>query len=200
MKWREGHRSCRDECRMSCKKCDKLRSEAEHPKAMQVQQYHKGYKQPSLLLLHCFGTSACRIGIRNTLLPCSVGLWKGILLLFHTKYSVMENPFELIIEKLNSIENLLKTLMKNDNGTVTITEVLNLNQAAEYVSLSKSAIYKKTSERNIPHFKKGKKLYFKRRELDNWLTSMKISTKDEIDQAGTDYIIKKGNSNGEIKI
>ncbi|MBS1754268.1 MAG: helix-turn-helix domain-containing protein [Bacteroidetes bacterium] len=104
----------------------------------------------------------------------------------------MENPFELIIEKLNSIENLLKTLMKNDNGTVTITEVLNLNQAAEYVSLSKSAIYKKTSERNIPHFKKGKKLYFKRRELDNWLTSMKISTKDEIDQAGTDYIIKKG--------
>ena len=104
----------------------------------------------------------------------------------------MENPFELILDKLNTIENLLKTVMKNDNGTVRITEVLNLNQAAEYVSLSKSAIYKKTSERNIPHFKKGKKLYFKKRELDNWLTSMKISTKDEIDQAATDYIIKKG--------
>lgn len=104
----------------------------------------------------------------------------------------MENPFELILEKLNNIENLLKAGMKNDNGTVTITEVLNLNQAAEYVSLSKSAIYKKTSERNIPHFKKGKKLYFKRSELDNWLTGMKISTKDEIDQAATDYIRKKG--------
>ena len=104
----------------------------------------------------------------------------------------MENPFELIIDKLNNIENLLKTVMKNDNGTITITEVLNLNQAAEYVSLSKSAIYKKTSERNIPHFKKGKKLYFKRSELDHWLTSMKISTKDEIDQAANDYIIRKG--------
>ncbi len=55
----------------------------------------------------------------------------------------MENPFELILDKVNNIENLLKTVMKNDNGTVTITEVLNLNQAAEYVSLSKSAIYKK---------------------------------------------------------
>lgn len=104
----------------------------------------------------------------------------------------MENPFELILDKLNNIENLLKTVMKNDNGTITITEVLNLNQAAEYVSLSKSAIYKKTSERNIPHFKKGKKLYFKRSELDHWLTSMKISTKDEIDQAANDYIIRKG--------
>ena len=104
----------------------------------------------------------------------------------------MENPFELILNKLNNIENLLKNVMKNDNGTVTITEVLNLNQAAEYVSLSKSAIYKKTSERDIPHFKKGKKLYFKRSELDSWLTSMKIATKDEIDQAATDYIIRKG--------
>ena len=104
----------------------------------------------------------------------------------------MENPFELILDKLNNLENLLKTLMQNDNGTVTITEVLNLNQAAEYVSLSKSAIYIKTSERNIPHFKKGKKLYFKKSELDLWLTSMKISTKDEIDQAATDYLIRKG--------
>lgn len=104
----------------------------------------------------------------------------------------MENPFELIIDKLNNIENLLKTVMKNDNGTVTITEVLNLNQAAEYVSLSKSAIYKKTSERNIPHFKQGKRLYFKRSELDSWLTELKISTHAEIEKEAADYIIRKG--------
>ena len=104
----------------------------------------------------------------------------------------MENPFELILDKLNNIENLLKTVLQNDNSTVTFTEVLNLTQASVYVSLSKSAIYKKTSERNIPHFKKGKKLYFKKSELDHWLTSMKISTKDEIDQAATDYIVRKG--------
>ena len=104
----------------------------------------------------------------------------------------MENPFELILDKLNNIENLLKTVVQNDNSTVAITEVLNLTQASVYVSLSKSAIYKKTSVRSIPHFKKGKKLYFKKSELDLWLTSMKISTKDEIDQAATDYIVRKG--------
>lgn len=104
----------------------------------------------------------------------------------------MENPFELILGKLNTIENLLKTVMKNDNGTVSINEVLNLNQAAEYVSLSKSAIYKKTSERNIPHFKQGKKLYFKRSELDEWLTAMKIATKTEIEKDATNYLLKKG--------
>ena len=103
----------------------------------------------------------------------------------------MENPFELILDKLNTIENLLRIVKKDEKVTVPVTEVFNLNQAAEYVSLSKSAIYKKTSERNIPHFKQGKKLYFKRSELDSWLTELKISTNAEIEKEATDYIIRK---------
>lgn len=103
----------------------------------------------------------------------------------------MENPFELIFDKLNNIENLLKAVMKKDNGTIVVTEVFNLKQAAEYVSLSKSAIYKKTSERNIPHFKQGKKLYFKRSELDTWLTELKITTHAEIEKQANDYIKRK---------
>jgi len=31
----------------------------------------------------------------------------------------------------------------------------------------------KTAERTIPHFKQGKKLYFNRSELDDWLTAQK---------------------------
>jgi excisionase family DNA binding protein len=104
----------------------------------------------------------------------------------------MENPFELILDKLNTIENLLRIVKKDDKITVPIAEVFNLNQAAEYVSLSKSAIYKKTSERNIPHFKKGKKLYFKRIELDEWLTENKISTHAEIEKEADNYIRRKG--------
>lgn len=108
----------------------------------------------------------------------------------------MENPFELILNRLNAIEDLLRTLMKNDKGAVLLTaslpNVINLNQAAEYVSLSKSAMYKKTAERTIPHFKQGKKLYFKRSELDDWLTAQKISTHAEIEKEADDYILKKG--------
>ena len=78
----------------------------------------------------------------------------------------MENPFELILKRLDVIENLLRSITQPVIQANSFTEVLNLEQAAEYVSLSKSAIYKKTSERNIPHFKQGKKLYFKRSELD----------------------------------
>ena len=109
----------------------------------------------------------------------------------------MDNPFELILDRLNAIEDLLRTVIKNDPKgatvlTTSLPNVFNLNQAAEYVSLSKSAMYKKTAERTIPHFKQGKKLYFKRSELDDWLTEQKITTHAEIEKQADEYIRKKG--------
>lgn len=116
-----------------------------------------------------------------------------IKIIFFVKTFVMENPFELIMEKLNSIEALLKSMPKNENGTVKLTEitdVMNADEAAKYTSLSKSAIYKMTAQREIPHFKRGKKLVFKKAELDDWLTQHRITTKDEIDKMATEYIIR----------
>jgi excisionase family DNA binding protein len=104
----------------------------------------------------------------------------------------MENPFELILKKLDTIEQLLRNAPQPIIHTIPdVKEVLNLDQAAEYVSLSKSAIYKKTSQRNIPHFKQGKKLYFKRSELDAWLTDLKVSTNEEIEKEAINYINMK---------
>lgn len=96
----------------------------------------------------------------------------------------MENPFELIMEKLNGIEKLL--LQRNQpTSNVIMTEIkvhdiMNLAQVCDYISVSKSCIYKFTSSRTIPHFKTGKRIYFKKTEIDEWLTKNKIKTKEEI--------------------
>ncbi|RYE40270.1 MAG: DNA-binding protein [Sphingobacteriales bacterium] len=102
----------------------------------------------------------------------------------------MENPFEIIVEKLNSIEALLKSMSRVENGNVTITEILNVDEAAKYLSVTKSHIYKQTSQNEIPHYKRGKKIYFKRSELDEWLTKHRITTKEEIDRMATEYILR----------
>ena len=39
--------------------------------------------------------------------------------IFFEKIYFMENPFEIIIEKLNAIEAILKSMSKVDNGAVT---------------------------------------------------------------------------------
>ena len=104
----------------------------------------------------------------------------------------MENPFELLLDKLNTIEYLLKNVKKEEKTPVSLPEIFNMKQAAEYVSLSKSAIYKMTAGRTIPHFKRGAILYFKKSELDEWMTQHRISTMAEIEKEAADYLIRKG--------
>jgi excisionase family DNA binding protein len=59
-----------------------------------------------------------------------------------------------------------------NNDYLTITELSSI------LKLSKSHIYTLTSTKKIPHIKLlGKKLLFKRIEIDNWLTSKTIAAK-----------------------
>jgi len=92
-----------------------------------------------------------------------------------------------IIERLDNLQRLIES-----QGIYT-KEVLNFNEACQYLELSQSHLYKLTSAGNIPHYKpNGKKLYFKRSELESWLLRNRNSTQEEIDQRAADYLIKKG--------
>jgi excisionase family DNA binding protein len=92
-----------------------------------------------------------------------------------------------IIEQLNKIERLL------ESQNLLAREVLNLNDAAQYLELSTSHLYRLTSTGCIPFYKpNGKKLYFKRLELDQWLLRNRNITKDEIETQAANYLIKKG--------
>ena len=92
-----------------------------------------------------------------------------------------------ILSRLEKIEQLLIS------QTMLQKEVLNFNEAAEYLELSVSHLYRLTSTKQIPHFcPQGKKLYFNRQELDAWLQRNRQTTTDEIERMATDYIIKKG--------
>jgi len=72
-------------------------------------------------------------------------------------------------------------------------EVLNFNEAAQYLELSHSHLYKQTSSGEIPFYKpNGKKLYFKRTELEDWMLRNRNTTTDELTQDVANSLIKKG--------
>jgi excisionase family DNA binding protein len=52
-------------------------------------------------------------------------------------------------------------------------EYLTISQASAYLHLATPTIYGFTSKNEIPFLKKGKKLYFKRTDLDLWLINKK---------------------------
>ncbi len=69
----------------------------------------------------------------------------------------MENPFELIIQRLDRIESLISNLNASTEQTSKAT-LLNVSQLNEFLGLSRSTIYKLTMERRIPYFKRGEAL------------------------------------------
>lgn len=98
---------------------------------------------------------------------------------------------DIIIQKLNNIEKLL------ESQSLLQKEVLNFNEACQYLDISQSHLYKLTSTKQVPHFcPQGKRLYFKRTKLDDWLQRNRKSAADEIDQAATDYIIRNNRRSG----
>jgi excisionase family DNA binding protein len=92
-----------------------------------------------------------------------------------------------VLKRLEKLERLI------ESQGVNAKEVLNFHEAAQFLELSHSHLYKLTSAGSIPHYKpNGKKIYFRRDELESWLLRNKVTTSDEIEQQAADYIIKKG--------
>ena len=92
-----------------------------------------------------------------------------------------------ILERLTAIERKLDELAALNK------ETLNLKEAARYLNMSCSHLYKLTSAKEIPHNKpRGKQVYFERRELDKWLLQNRQTTKAEMEQAAIDYVVVKG--------
>lgn len=59
-------------------------------------------------------------------------------------------------------------------------ELMNSKEVQEYLTISESQLYKLTSKKRIPHYcPTGKKLYFRRSELDQWVFASKVKTVDE---------------------
>lgn len=66
----------------------------------------------------------------------------------------------------------------------TQKEVLTSEEAAKYLGVSKSCLYKWTMSRAIPHYKSptGKMCFFNRKEIEAWMQSCKVATNDELEQ------------------
>ena len=76
---------------------------------------------------------------------------------------------------------------------VNTKEVLTTDEAASYMGVSKSYLYKLTMEKRIPHYKPmGKMCFFNRKEMEMWLQANRVATDEELSQDAQAYCIKKG--------
>ncbi len=90
------------------------------------------------------------------------------------------------------MEEILEILTRIEKNTLLASKsVFNLEDLLQYTGLSKSFIYRLTSENKIPFYKldQGKNLFFKRDEIDAWMTKNKRKSTDEIEQESAKYCV-----------
>lgn len=96
----------------------------------------------------------------------------------------MNNPFDTLNERLASIEQALSILSKEKEtyllSHIKEEEIGGVDLAIEVTKLKKATIYYYTHLRLIPHFKKGRKLYFDRTKLQEWLLTNPIATQEQL--------------------
>jgi hypothetical protein len=89
----------------------------------------------------------------------------------------MHNPFETIDRRLSTLEILLTEVLKHlrDSNSAKGAELGGIELAQEITRLSKARLYALVSARQIPHAKRGNKLYFTRADLQAWIAAGKRS-------------------------
>jgi excisionase family DNA binding protein len=71
-------------------------------------------------------------------------------------------------------------------------DVLGMLEAANYLKLSKATLYRLTMDRQIPHYKMGKRNYFRKEELDHWINKGRVKTQEDIENEANEYLSRKG--------
>lgn len=99
----------------------------------------------------------------------------------------MENPFEILEDRLDRIERLLVDLVQRTNVPLeesnTGNEFINVKEVAAYLYLTFPTIYSKVHNGELPNYKRGKRLMFKKTEIDEWIAKGKRMSYDEINEA-----------------
>lgn len=94
-----------------------------------------------------------------------------------------------LLDRLDSIEQLITS--NQQGNTEEADQLLTIQEAAKFINLSVATIYTLKSRSEIPVSKKGKRLYFSKQELTDWIKSGRRKTIAEIDAEATDYLKNK---------
>ncbi len=108
---------------------------------------------------------------------------------------LIENPFELIHERLSNIEHCLIDIKRRNDShpTAEADQFLTIQQASELLNLSVPTLYGYSQRHEIPVNRRAGRLYFSRHELIDWVKQgRKITTSEASDQADQYLIRKKG--------
>ena len=93
----------------------------------------------------------------------------------------------VIVTTKDELENLIqnsvrKIFSEQGNQKQEQDEIFSIKEASAFLNLAPQTLYGFTSKREIPFIKRGKKLYFRKSELEKWLMEGKKRSKSQLEK------------------
>jgi excisionase family DNA binding protein len=104
-------------------------------------------------------------------------------------FEQLPSAISQLYNKLDCIEKLI--LAKGDRSQEEADQLMTIEEAAVFAHLSKATLYGLVSRSGVPCMKKGKRLYFSRKELTEWIRAGRKKTVSEIAAEADSYLTRK---------
>jgi excisionase family DNA binding protein len=101
------------------------------------------------------------------------------------------NDLPLAVTELTKKVDELYKVITNAQPQETTDQFLTVEQAADFLTLSVPTIYSKVSRRELPYMKRGKRLYFARKDLEAYLQGGRVKTVKEIEAEADQFLSSK---------
>jgi len=116
----------------------------------------------------------------------------------HLTFDKLPEAVAMLTKEVSELKRLI--IEKQEQAPTDQPEqLLTIQQAAEFLSLTVPTIYSKVSKGELPVMKRGKRLYFSRAELLEYVKAGRKKSNAEIEQEAKAYLLnnKKGLNNGK---
>ncbi|MDD4405753.1 MAG: helix-turn-helix domain-containing protein [Parabacteroides sp.] len=103
------------------------------------------------------------------------------------------HSMELFFNRFKKHGELIMHLQKIEKSTYMLKEFFHMDEAAEYLGITKAHLYKLTASNRIACYKPGgKQIYIHRDDLNRWIKSNRIISDEEMRKKEIEYEIFKG--------
>lgn len=93
-----------------------------------------------------------------------------------------------VVENVGAVEREAAKLV-----ALNYKPMLNRRELAEWLGVSDKTVYQWTTKKKIPYYKPyGQTLYFKRTEVEKWLTQNRVATRKEVEELAESLCVKGG--------
>jgi len=117
-------------------------------------------------------------------------LWENVSLISKDMIILQLNSEQLGSLIQNSVREVLRTTKQPEASTQNPENPLSIREAAEFLNLSVPTLYSKVSRGELPVMKRGKRLYFSKLELMDYLKAGRKKSNAEIEAEAVQYLIK----------